>query len=687
MISAVNVARGVRTSVLLLVVASLAACGGDSATESNPGPYSVGGSVTGLESGDTLTLSNNGGNFLILRTDTAFAFSRRIASGGAFQVAVTENPLNKVCSVSSGTGTASSDVSSVNISCGTPSTYAIGGTVTGLSGALILRNNGGDDVKLTSAGVYSFPTRLVSGSAYQVVIHDELSNQDCTISNATGTVGGGNVVNVNVSCGAIDSWSHPANLAAKFVAPAMAQNQINPQIAMDGNGNAIAVWQQSDGANTQIYMSDYNLTAPNAWTHPTGLADNISPDGADAFNPQVAMGRNPAGLGSDDAVIVWAQKDTTSPSTAKTQIFMSERRLGGWTHPASLTANINPEATGAFAFEDPTVAMDDNGNSLIVWRQLDGPTLGANFPLLYVSEYRAGWTHPANEAASFSQAANEVRHSPDVAMGNNGEAIVVWRQYGGGGGNAFRVYRREYRAASWSAVQNVSTDSITPRISGGYTGPKVAMDNSGNAIIVWEQTVEEAQPHPYFPSTDPADDPVEISQIFKSEYRGSAWADPANQFDNISPAGLNAVNPKVAMDDNGQAIITWLQSDSRDSQLFKSEYRLNAWTNPTSLADNFTPSGGSVANNELAMDNSNNAIITWRQFDGFRSQVYKSEYRSSVWRHPVSLLDSISPGTSASVSSTPAVAMDNTGDALILWSQSDAEIAPINQQIYMSELR
>ncbi len=674
MIGALNVVRSGRTSVLLLLVTALAGCGsGSDDTSQASSTSTVGGKVTGLDG--VITLTNNGDNRLILNTDTAYIFSREIIRGAAYQVAVDEKPDHQICTVSNGSGIANDNVNNADIHCTTPPQYSVGGTVTGLSGLLKLRNNGGDDITLNANGNYTFPTTIMSSTGYQVTVYDEPVNQDCTVTNGVGTISA-NVVNVNVSCTLPDAWAHPANLAAQLTSP-LGQDQINPQVVMDGNGNAIVVWMQSDGANTQIFKSEYR---GGTWTHPANLADNISPDGTDVFSPRVAMGRNGA---ADDAVIVWAQWDSASLMVRKTQIFMSEYRLGGWTHPATIASSINP--AGSQAFNDPAVAMDDNGNTIVVWRQLDGPTPTIDFPQLYMREYRAGvWSTLTGLTDRFSQPSNEVRFPPDVAMDNNGNAVVVWRQYSGGGTGKFLVYMREYRLGAWSAVPNVGSDSISPAGSSGLTGPQVEMDNSGNTIIVWDQANPEPQPHPYFPGVNP----VEIMQIFKREYRSGVWGTPlVGLTDNISPDGLHATNPKVAMDDNGNAIITWLQSDANAPQLFKSEYRLSAWTHPATLADNISPDNEGVVNSDLAMDNNGNAIIAWRQFDGTKDMTYKSEYRNSAWRHPVSLLDAINPGISASVLTGPDVAMDNTGDALILWSQSNAEAAPIFQQTFMSELR
>jgi hypothetical protein len=189
------------------------------------------------------------------------------------------------------------------------------------------------------------------------------------------------------------------------------------------------------------------------------------------------------------------------------------------------------------------------------------------------------------------------------------------------------------------------------------------MDNNGNAIIVWSQ------------------DDGSNYKIFKSEYRGGSWSHPANLSDNISPDGPNASCPKVAMDNNGNAIIVWYQLDGSNRQIFMSEYRSGSWTHPADLSDNISPDGPECYYPEVAMDNNGNAIIVWYQLVGSTDQIFMSEYRSGSWTHPADLSDNISPdGQDATY---PEVAMDNNGNAIILWYQSDG----LNDQIFMSEYR
>ena len=77
--------------------------------------------------------------------------------------------------------------------------HSVGGVVSGLSGTLVLQNNGGDDLTVTRNGGFTFPTLVVQGSSYSVTVLTQPANQLCTVANGTG-VASANVSNVSVTC-------------------------------------------------------------------------------------------------------------------------------------------------------------------------------------------------------------------------------------------------------------------------------------------------------------------------------------------------------------------------------------------------------------------------------------------------------------------------------------------------------
>ena len=80
--------------------------------------YSIGGTVSNLI-GKGLVLQNNGGDNLSITAEGAFTFAAQIASGSKYKVTVLDQPTGptETCSVSSGSGTATANVTSVVISC------------------------------------------------------------------------------------------------------------------------------------------------------------------------------------------------------------------------------------------------------------------------------------------------------------------------------------------------------------------------------------------------------------------------------------------------------------------------------------------------------------------------------------------------------------------------------------------
>src|SRR5262249_31943329 len=84
-----------------------------------------------------------------------------------------------------------------------PVTVTIGGTVSGLTGTLVLRNNGGDDRPVASDGAFTFSTSLGTSVAYAVSVATQPANQNCAITNGTGTTAAANITNVSVTCSAV----------------------------------------------------------------------------------------------------------------------------------------------------------------------------------------------------------------------------------------------------------------------------------------------------------------------------------------------------------------------------------------------------------------------------------------------------------------------------------------------------
>ena len=108
------------------LVSVLSACGGGgNATPSTP-TYSIGGTLSGMAQGQTIDLIL-GSETLRRSTNGTFTFATPVAQGVSYSVSLSgAQPAWQTCSVSSGAGTANTNVNNVAVSCVSADTVATG---------------------------------------------------------------------------------------------------------------------------------------------------------------------------------------------------------------------------------------------------------------------------------------------------------------------------------------------------------------------------------------------------------------------------------------------------------------------------------------------------------------------------------------------------------------------------------
>jgi len=168
--------------------------------------YTIGGSVTGLLEGTQVILTNNGGDDLTITANGDFIFTAKLPHADTYDVMVLTQPTspNQTCTVTSGAGTiAYENITDVVVTC-IPTTYTIGGIVSGIpeGDQIIMRYNDGNDLVVNVNGSFTFATPLDDGSTYKITIHSQPKrpNWDCKIENAAGTLTGMNVTDIIVDC-------------------------------------------------------------------------------------------------------------------------------------------------------------------------------------------------------------------------------------------------------------------------------------------------------------------------------------------------------------------------------------------------------------------------------------------------------------------------------------------------------
>jgi hypothetical protein len=180
----------------LAMMTALAGCGGGDTT-------TVGGTVSGLPAGSSVSLQNEGSSTLVVAANGAFTFDKDFIEGEHYDVTVSAQPTGGSCTVANGKGRIDDDVTAVtNVSVVCVPAFSISGTLSGLAEdtTTTLQLNDGDSLVLQANGFFVFPTFLPTGATYEVTVSEPPIDLTCRVTQGTGTVQTSNVTSVVVTC-------------------------------------------------------------------------------------------------------------------------------------------------------------------------------------------------------------------------------------------------------------------------------------------------------------------------------------------------------------------------------------------------------------------------------------------------------------------------------------------------------
>jgi hypothetical protein len=239
-----------------------------------------------------------------------------------------------------------------------------------------------------------------------------------------------------------------------------------PQVAMDAQGNAIAVWLQLHSAPTDtayhVYAGRYTA-ANKTW----GTAAAIEASPYEALYPRIAMNAGGA------ATVAWRNRVNASEIGVYANRFSPST---GWLASAELVSQQTVTASNAFLvlFADVDCAVNDAGESIVVYGDYD-----ANGGLVYAKHHAqgSGWS-----AAEKVHALAGLTLFPQVAMDAGGNAVVLWAQSTGA---ELELWSDNYVAGQgWSTAQRIGSGLGVSALSPFWP---VALDGSGDAVAAWIQ--------------------------------------------------------------------------------------------------------------------------------------------------------------------------------------------------------
>ncbi len=303
----------------------------------------------------------------------------------------------------------------------------------------------------------------------------------------------------------------------------MTDAQEQPSVDMLPDGRYVVVWQSNgqDGDLLGVYARIYdvnNMPGSEIEVNMTTLASQSE--------ARVAV------MPNGNFVVTWNGFDISQRGVFA-RVFLA--------NGTPLTDEFQVNTFTNEAQRGPDIAMDINGNFVIVWESFtQEPGAGFNTGV-YGQRFTAAGVKVGPEFLINVTTAGS-QHNAAVAMSPGGSFVVVWQtpaQDGDGEG----IYARRYDAAG-----NPLSGEF--RVNGFFTGtqaiPEIDMDDQGNFVITWIST----------PAVADMDQGGIIAQLYNSsgEVRVSEF-----QVNTIT-AGVQSA-PHVDMDADGDFVITFYSFD------------------------------------------------------------------------------------------------------------------------------
>lgn len=316
------------------------------------------------------------------------------------------------------------------------------------------------------------------------------------------------------------------------------------------------------------------------------------------------------------------------------------------------------------------VASDKNGDFVVVWQ--DGPNSHSKTPAdgpdgsgygIFAQRYDAAG-QPVGQEFQVNTFTSGDQKDPSVAMDENGDFVVVWDSYGGDGAY-WGVEARKYSA---NGTPTTSTEfTVNSTTAGNQQYPSVAMDATGDFAVAWTSSKTLY--------TSPQDGSG--AGVFAKYYSADATLPPSSEFQVNTFTSGNQDYPSVAIDDNGDFIVTW-ESYGGDGAYWGVEaqrYKVSSQTSVTRVGSEFTVNATTAGNQRhpsVAMDKVGDFAVAWvsNPQDGDGDGVFMRAFDNAGTA--VTASDVQVNQTTAGDQNVPSISMDDSGDFVVTWQSYNA---------------
>lgn len=277
----------------------------------------------------------------------------------------------------------------------------------------------------------------------------------------------------------------PTNSANEFLLSLVTSPEDQPPAtATDANGDYVVVWQSwedtGDMSGFAIYAQRFDATGKPIDATP--ILVNTTVAGSQS-RPAVAM--DAAG----DFVVVWQNQDPDGVETGISGRYFNAK-TGQWGQEFSIVTDSVHTPT------NPSVAMDKNGNFVVVWQSYgqettpagESPSWGIFGESFVIDGSNASGVSPSGSIFQVNTFTNLDQVSPTIAMNAAGQFVVAWVSDHNVVNDATDTEKSIFARTFNSDATAITTTEflVNTYVKDAQESPAVALNAQGNIVVVWQ---------------------------------------------------------------------------------------------------------------------------------------------------------------------------------------------------------
>jgi len=399
--------------------------------------------------------------------------------------------------------------------------------------------------------------------------------------------------------------------------------QANPAVAMNGQGDFAITWIDfRDHYQASVFARCFDK-----YGKPRGPSFRVS-----------EVAHSPA-IGMDEAgnfVITYVEIHRPHDP------FIFAKRYNCFGEPIGGRIKVHDDPWNAYNWQQsPDIAVRRDGKFIITWVD---QRPGHPYPYLNIYAQRF---HAKGDTVGLGgnfQVNDEIKKNecwqPAVSFSDNGNFLITWEDKRNGN---FDIYAQHFDSTGHRLQGNFRVDNDTQNKSQNH--PVVAMSETGNFVIAWE------------------DNRTDNWNIFAQCYDFNGIALTTNFKVNEEVGTDYDRMPEISTDRNGNFDIVWKDGAKEYADVYIQRFNASGQPLGSNIRINDDPGKSLQGRPSIAKSPTGKTIVAWNDFRNGDEDIYAQLYDSTG----LPIGNNFKANDEASAQLEPAIAVDETGNFMIVW--------------------